>query len=169
MADVLHSVADDESRLSRLLETYTVVQGRPDAAAEGQALAAQLAMEMHAYSLAVRQALHTALPHAGALLPQDSDGLAQCEWLAARAAAADLSGPQRDALVGQFREAFDAMRAQQRSHLWPRLPANRLAALDADYRHSAQAAREAWKRLRQSDQAPEDESADPVGPGDADT
>lgn len=166
MPGFLDSVADDESRLSRLLETYTVVEGRPDAAAEGQALAAQLAMEMHAYSLAVRHALLPALPQAGELLPQDSDGLAQCEWLAARAAAADLSVPQRDALVRQLREALQAMREHQRLAVWPRLPADRLAQLDADYRHSAQAAREAWKRLRGRGQAPEDESADPVGPAD---
>lgn len=164
MAQVLDGLAADEARLSRLLDTYAVVEGRPDASAEGQALAAQLAMEMHAYSLAVRQALHPALPDAGELLPQDSDGLAQCEWLAARAAAADLSVAQRDALVRQFREALDRMRAHQRSALWPRLPADRLAALDADYRHSAQAARKAWQRLRDRGQGPEDEAADPVGP-----
>ena len=163
MSNVLDSMAADEARLGRLLDTYSVVEGRADASAEGEAIAAQLALEMHAYSLAVRQALYPALPAAGELSPEDSDALAQCEWLAARAAAADLSGPQRDSLVAQLREAMATLSAHQRQKLWPRLPADRLAELDANYHHSLQAARDSWKKLRDRSQPPEDESADPVG------
>ncbi|MFN6996288.1 MAG: hypothetical protein ACK4PH_18985 [Aquincola tertiaricarbonis] len=163
MSPVLDSVAADEARLARLLDTYGVVAGRADAAAEAQAIAEQLALEMHAYSVAVRQALFPALPQPGERRPEDSDALASCEWLAARAAASDLSGPQRDQLVDQLRQATLQLAAHQRDQLWPQLQGGDGPALAAQYRAAHEAARETWKRLRSRGQPPEDEAADPVG------
>lgn len=163
LSDVLDSLAADEARLARLLDTYGVVAGRPDATAEAQAIADQLAMEMHAYSVAVRQALFPALPHAGERRPEDSDALASCEWLAARAAASDLSGPQRDQLVDQLRQATLQLAEHQRSTLWPQLQFREESSLAAAYRRSHEAARQTWQRLRSRGQPPEDEAADPVG------
>ncbi len=163
MRPLLPQVADDEARLTRLLETYRSVAGRPDAAAEAQALAAQLVLEVGAYALALRQAVYPALPAAVAGAdPGVGEGLHACEALAARAAAPDLPVPVRDGLVG----ALAAMRARQAAYpvqkLWPLLPPARRRALASAYQEAVETARAGWARLRARGEV-EDEDADPVG------
>jgi hypothetical protein len=166
MAGVLDSVADDEARLQRLLLTYAVVAGREDAAAEAAALASQLSLEIHAYALALRQAVFPALPVEPAGTPSKppaGEGLDACEALAARAAAPGLAVMERDALVAELGTMLAHQIAYQQQRLWPLLSVSDLATLDRAYADTVRVGRETWQQLRARGSAPEDESDDPVG------
>lgn len=163
MAALLEEVAEDEARLTRLLATYRTVAGRPDEAAQAQALAAQLSLEVHAYTLALRETVYPALPvEIDGADPAVGEGLHACEALAARAAAPGLPVPVRDGLVGELESMLARQVAYQSQKLWALLPKARLRALAGAYAQTMADARAGWARLRARGEV-EDEDADPVG------